>query len=126
MHAAEMTKEEVALEKRKGLAEKEAARKAATGQADEDKRAAGDAARKAATGQAGTAKRVSEEAARKAATGRAGKAKPDVLLHLQRGHRPLGNRTFFCTNSGGAGHSGYHWVACIVDKATQSSVANAM
>ena len=30
--AAEMTKEEVALEKRKGLAEKEAARKAATGQ----------------------------------------------------------------------------------------------
>jgi hypothetical protein len=105
--AAEISEEDVAHEKPKGLANKEAARKAATGQA-------------------GTAKRVSEEAARKAATGRAGKAKPDVLLHLQRGHRPLGNRTFFCTNSEGAGHSGYHWVACIVDKATQSSVANAM
>ena len=43
--AAEMTKEEVALEKRKGLAEKEAARKAATGQAGTVKRAAGDATR---------------------------------------------------------------------------------
>ena len=43
--AAEMTKEEVALEKRKGLAEKEAARKAATGQAGKDKRAAEEAAR---------------------------------------------------------------------------------
>jgi hypothetical protein len=36
--AADMTKEEVALEKRKGLAEKEAARKAATGQAGTAKR----------------------------------------------------------------------------------------
>ena len=43
--AAEMTKEGVAFEKRKGLAEKEAARKAATGQAGKDKRAAGDATR---------------------------------------------------------------------------------
>ena len=45
---------------------------------------------------------------------------------LQRGAQARPSRTFFCTNSGGAGHSGYHWVACIVDKATQSSVANAM
>jgi hypothetical protein len=36
------------------------------------------------------------------------------------------SRTFFCTNSEGAGHSGFHWVARIVDKATRSSVANAM
>ena len=43
--AAEMTKEKVALEKRKGLAEKEAARKAATGQAGTAKRAAEEAAR---------------------------------------------------------------------------------
>ena len=41
--AAEMTKEEVALEKRKGLAEKEAARIAATGQAGKDNHAAGEA-----------------------------------------------------------------------------------
>jgi hypothetical protein len=49
--AAEMTKKELALEKRKGLAEKEAAPEAATGQAGTVKRAAGEAARKAATGQ---------------------------------------------------------------------------
>jgi len=73
--AAEMTKEEVALEKRKGLAEKEAARKAATGQAGRDKRAAGEAERKAATGQAGRDKRAAGEADRKAATGQAGTAK---------------------------------------------------
>jgi hypothetical protein len=73
--AAEMTKEEVALENRNGLAEKEAARKAATGQAGKVKRAAEDSARKAATGQAGTAKRATEEAARKSATGQAGKDK---------------------------------------------------
>ena len=36
------------------------------------------------------------------------------------------SRAFFGTNSEGSGHSGFHWVACIVDKATQSSVANAM
>ena len=47
--AAEMTKEEVALEKRKGLAEKEASRKAATGQAGTAKRAAEEAARRAAS-----------------------------------------------------------------------------
>jgi hypothetical protein len=51
--AAETAKEEVALEKRKGLAEKEAARKAATGQAGTVKRAAEEAARWAASGQAG-------------------------------------------------------------------------
>jgi hypothetical protein len=62
--AAEMTKEEVALEKRKGLAEKTAARRAASGQAGKDKHAAGEAERKAATGQAGTVKRAAEEAAR--------------------------------------------------------------
>ena len=45
--AVEMTKEEVALEKRKGLAKKEAARNAATGQAGTVKRAAEEAARKA-------------------------------------------------------------------------------
>jgi hypothetical protein len=73
--AAKMTKEEVALEKWKGLAEKVAARKAATGQTGKVKRAAEEAARKAATGQAGTAKRAAEEAARKAATGQAGTAK---------------------------------------------------
>jgi hypothetical protein len=73
--AAEMTKEEVALEKRKGLADKEAARKAATGQAGTVKRAAEEAARKAATGQAGTVKRAAEEAARRASTGQAGKDK---------------------------------------------------
>jgi hypothetical protein len=73
--AAEMTKEEVALEKRKGLAEKVAARKAASGQAGTVKRAAEEAARKAATGQAGTFKRAAEEAARWAASGQAGKDK---------------------------------------------------
>jgi hypothetical protein len=56
--AAEMAKEKVALEKRKGLVEKEAARKAATGQAGTVKRAAEEAAHKAATGQAGTVKRA--------------------------------------------------------------------
>ena len=39
--AAEMAEEEVALEKRKGLAGKKAARRAATGQAGKDKHAAG-------------------------------------------------------------------------------------
>ena len=58
---AEATKEEVALEKRKGFAEKVAARKAASGQAGTVKRAAEKAARKAATGQAGTAKRAAGE-----------------------------------------------------------------
>jgi uncharacterized membrane protein YccC len=64
--AAEITVEEVALEKRKGLAEKEAACRAATGQAGKDKHAAGEAKRRAATGQAGTVKRAAKEAARKA------------------------------------------------------------
>jgi hypothetical protein len=73
--AAEMTKEEVALEKRKGLAEKEAARRAASGQAGKGKHAAGEAERKAATGQAGTVKRAAEEAARRATSGQAGKDK---------------------------------------------------
>jgi hypothetical protein len=73
--AAEMTEEEVALEKLKGLAEKEAARKAASGQAGIAKRAAEEAARKAATGQAGTVKRAAEEAKRWAATGQADKDK---------------------------------------------------
>jgi hypothetical protein len=67
--AAEMTEEKVALEKRKGLAEKEAARKAATGQAGTVKRAAEEAARKAATGQAVKDKHAAVEAARKASTG---------------------------------------------------------
>ena len=66
--AAEMTEKEVAFEKRKGLAEKAAARKAATGRAGTVKRAAEEAARKAATGQAGTAKRAAEEAKRWAAS----------------------------------------------------------
>jgi hypothetical protein len=70
--AAEMTTEEVALEKRKGLAENEAARKAATGQAGTAKRAAGDAKRKAATGQAGKDKHARVEAARKASVWRSG------------------------------------------------------
>jgi hypothetical protein len=73
--AAEMTEEDVALEKLKGFAKKEAARKAATGQAGTAKRVAEGAARKAATGQAGKVKRVSQKAARKAVTGQAGKAK---------------------------------------------------
>ena len=73
--AAEMTKEELALEKRKGLAEKAAARRAASGQAGKGKHAAGEAERKAATGQAGKDKRAAEEAARWAASGQAGKDK---------------------------------------------------
>jgi hypothetical protein len=48
--AAEMTEEDVALEKLKRLAEKEAARKAAAGRAGTVKRAAGEVARKASTG----------------------------------------------------------------------------
>jgi hypothetical protein len=91
--AVEMAEEEVALEKLIGLAQKEATRKAstgqagkakraaeeakrwaATGQADKDKHAGEEAARKAVTWQAGTAKRVSEEAAQKAETGQAGTA----------------------------------------------------
>jgi hypothetical protein len=70
--AAAMTEEEVALEKLKGLAEKAAARRAATGQANKDKYAAEEAKRKAATGQAGKVKRAAAEAARKATTGQAG------------------------------------------------------
>jgi hypothetical protein len=73
--AAEMTKEEVALEKRKGLAEKAAARRAASGQAGKDKHAAGEAKRWAASGQADKGKHAGVEAARKAATGQAGRAK---------------------------------------------------
>jgi membrane protein involved in colicin uptake len=73
--AAEMTKDEVALEKWKGLAEKEAARKAATGQAGKAKRAAEEAKRWAATGQADKDKHAGVEAARKAATGQAGAVK---------------------------------------------------
>jgi hypothetical protein len=30
------------------------------------------------------------------------------------------------SNSEGAGHSGFHWAGCIVDKETRSSVAHAM
>jgi hypothetical protein len=73
--AAEMTEEELALEKLKGLAEKEAARKAATGQAGTVKRAAEEAKRWAATGQANKGKYAAVEAARKAATGQAGTVK---------------------------------------------------
>jgi hypothetical protein len=73
--AAEMTEEEVALEKLKGLAGKEAARKAATGQAGKVKRAAEEAKRWAATGQAGKDKHAGVEAERWAATGQAGKDK---------------------------------------------------
>ena len=62
--AAEMTEEDVALEKPKGLAEKEAARKAATGQAGTAKRAAEEATRRAASGQAGTVKHAAGEATR--------------------------------------------------------------
>ena len=62
--AAEMTEEELALEKLKGLAEKEASRRAATGQASKVKRVSEEAARKATTGQAGTVKRAAEEAKR--------------------------------------------------------------
>ena len=60
----------MALEKRKGLAGKVAARKAASGQAGTVKRAAEEAARRAATGQAGTVKRAVGDAKRWAATGR--------------------------------------------------------
>jgi hypothetical protein len=71
--AAEMTEEKVALEKPKGLAEKAAARKAATEQAGKDNHAAGEAKRWAATGQADKDKHAGAEAARKAATGQEGK-----------------------------------------------------
>jgi hypothetical protein len=64
-----MTEGEVALEKRKGLAEKAAAREAATGQAGKDKRAAVEPKRWAAAGQAGKDKHAGLEAARKASTG---------------------------------------------------------
>jgi hypothetical protein len=74
--APEMTEEEVSLEKLKVLAEKRAARKAATGQAGKVRRVSEEAARKAATGRAGKAKRVSEEAACEAATGQAGLLMP--------------------------------------------------
>jgi hypothetical protein len=37
-----------------------------------------------------------------------------------------GSRAFFRTNSEGSGHSGFHWVAFFVGKATRSSVASAM
>jgi hypothetical protein len=92
--AAEMTEEGVALEKLKGLAKKEAARKAATGQAGKAKRAAKEAERWAAKGhadkdkparveatswaatrQADKDKHAGAEAKRKAATGQAGKVK---------------------------------------------------
>jgi len=73
--AAEMTKEELALEKRKGLAEKAAARRAASGQAGKDKHAAGEAERWAASGQAGKDKHAGVEATRRAASGQAGKGK---------------------------------------------------
>ena len=59
-----MTEEGVALEKLKGLAKKEAARKAATGQAGKAKRAAEDATRKAEWGQEGKKTRAAEEATR--------------------------------------------------------------
>ena len=62
--AAEITEEGVALEKLKGLAKKEAARKAATGQAGKAKRAAEDATRKAEWGQEGKKTRAAEEATR--------------------------------------------------------------
>ena len=71
--AAEMTEEKVALEKPKGLAEKAAARRAATRQAGKDKHAAGEAKRWAATGQADKDKHAGVEAARWAATGQAGR-----------------------------------------------------
>jgi hypothetical protein len=51
----------------------------------------------------------------------------ELLVLIARAITATGDsRTFFCTNSEGAGHSGFHWVACIVDKATRSSVANTM
>jgi hypothetical protein len=51
----------------------------------------------------------------------------ELLVFIARATTATGDsRTFFCTNSEGAGHSGFHWVACIVDKTTRSSVANAM
>ena len=59
-----MTEEEVALEKLKGLAEKPAARRAATGQAGTAKRAAEEDARKAPTGQAGKENFAAGEATR--------------------------------------------------------------
>ena len=50
-----------------------------------------------------------------------------LLVFIARAITATGDsRTFFCTNnSEGASHSGFHWVACIMDKATRSSVANA-
>jgi hypothetical protein len=69
--AAEMPEEEVVLEKLKGLAEKEAARKAATRQAGTAKRAAEKAKRWAATGRADKDKHAAVEARRWAATGQA-------------------------------------------------------
>ena len=56
-----MAEEEVELEKLKGLAEKAAARKAATGQAGTVKRAAEEAARRATSGQAGKDKHAAGE-----------------------------------------------------------------
>jgi hypothetical protein len=71
--AVKMTKEEVALEKPKDLAEKAAARKAATGQAGKIKRATEEAKRWAATGQADKDKHAGVDAGRWAATGQADK-----------------------------------------------------
>jgi hypothetical protein len=73
--AAETAEEEVSLEKPKNLAGKEAALRAAMGQAGKDKRAAEEAKRRAATGQADKDKYAAGEAARKAATRQAGKVK---------------------------------------------------
>jgi hypothetical protein len=33
-------------------------------------------------------------------------------------------RAFLCTNSEGGSHSGFNWLACTLDQATRSSVAN--
>jgi hypothetical protein len=49
-----------------------------------------------------------------------------LVLVAQATTATAGSRTFFCTNSEGAGHSGFRWVVCIVDNATRSSVASAM
>jgi hypothetical protein len=70
--AAEMTKEEVALEKRKGLAEKEAARKATTGQAGTVKRSRRSRALGCIGGSGqGQARSRRSQTKRKAATGQA-------------------------------------------------------
>jgi hypothetical protein len=87
-HAAEMIEEEVALEKPKDLAEKESARRAATGHAGKNKNAAEEFVRKASTGQAGKVKRAAEEAKRWAATGQADNDKHagvEPRARLQRG-----------------------------------------